>query len=448
MLRTVTLLLLGLWILAGCAPKIAPEVATAPKVPAKPKLDKNIPYFLHAKEHYKAYLTQQDPQMLDRAIEEIDAAHTLHPDDLKIMQFYSAIGLSKIVRDKDRALADKIISFFPRLQEAHLNVAPPSYIESLFFDRDLERAKVAQLMRQAIAENPRFAPSYQILADLYMDQNSYNAAIETLKAGLKNDPNNVTLHLMLATAYLSKSLALEAKNLCGVKDNVLNRQILSEAKKAVGLSPNMTPAYSLMTIAYERLGAHAEAIDSAIKLYRADPQSERARLFLADTLIENGRKNEAMKYIPQSDSPERSNTLGHFYFYSQVWPKAVEYLRDYVQRSDSATFSDYLMLALALSKSDPQASIQTLQNLPASVRVSAWQEDLIAYWMGDIDATALLAKANNPCKRAEALFLVGFRLWNDHHLPEAKSYFQKTLDQRCYSYEQHIAARYFLQTMQ
>jgi len=447
MLRSILLLLFAGWIFSGCAPKVAPEITAQPELPAKPKLDKKIPYFKLAKEHYKAYLQTEDRTMLDQALEEIDAAHTLNPDDLKIQQFYSAIALTKIALDKDRALADKVIPFFPALHAARLNVAPPSYIEALFADRERERDKIADLMVRAISENPQFAPSYQMLADLYLDQKAYNAAIETLKRGLKVDPNNVTLHLMLATTYLYKTLDLESKNLCGVKNNVLNKKILSEAKKVIGLSPRMTTAYSLMAIAYERLGARSEAINSAIKLYQADPNNERSRLFLADTLIENGQKNEAMKYIPQTESLERYNTLGHFYFYSQVWDKAAENFEKYIRESSSPSFSDYLMLALATSKKDPEASRRILLNLPASVHLTKWQEELVAYWLGDQDATEMLTKADNPCKRAEALFLVGFDQWNKNRIDEAKTFFQKTLDQRCYSYEQHIAASYFLPTL-
>ncbi len=447
MLRSIVFLLLAGWILTGCAPKVAPEITAQPELPPKPKLDKNIPYFSLAKEHYKAYLQTEDRTMLDRALEEIDAAHTLNPNDLKIQQFYSAIALTKIALEKDRALADKVIPFFPALQAAHLNTAPPSYIEALFLDRERERDKIADLMLGAIEENPRFAPSYQMLADLYLDQKAYNAAIETLKRGLKVDPNNVTLHLMLATAYLYKTLDLESKNLCGVKNNLLNKKILSEAKKVIALSPKMTTAYSLMAIAYERLGARSEAINSAIKLYQADPQNDRSRLFLADTLIENGQKNEAMKYIPHTESIERYNTLGHFYFYSQVWEKAAENFEHYIQQTTNPSFSDYLMLALATSKKSPEASRRILQNLPASVHLTKWQEELVAYWLGDQDATELLTRADNPCKRAEALFLVGFDQWNKNGIEEAKTFFQKTLDQRCYSYEQHIAASYFLPTL-
>ena len=234
MVRSILLLLFAGWIFSGCAPKVAPEITAQPELPAKPKLDKNIPYFKLAKEHYKAYLQTEDRTMLEQALEEIDAAHTLNPDDLKVQQFYSAIALTKIALDKDRVLADKVIPFFPALHAARLNVAPPSYIEALFADRERERDKIADLMVRAISENPQFAPSYQMLADLYLDQKAYNAAIETLKRGLKVDPNNVTLHLMLATTYLYKTLDLESKNLCGVKNNVLNKKILSEAKKVIG----------------------------------------------------------------------------------------------------------------------------------------------------------------------------------------------------------------------
>ena len=151
--------------------------------------------------------------------------------------------------------------------------------------------------------------------------------------------------------------------------------------------------------------------------------------------------------VPQTESLERYNTLGHFYFYSQVWDKAAENFEKYIRESSSPSFSDYLMLALATSKKDPEASRRILLNLPASVHLTKWQEELVAYWLGDQDATEMLTKADNPCKRAEALFLVGFDQWNKNRIDEAKTFFQKTLDQRCYSYEQHIAASYFLPTL-
>ena len=157
---------------------------------------------------------------------------------------------------------------------------------------------------------------HQLLADVYISNQKYKAAINTYKKLLKEQPGNEEWHFHLASAYLlDKQLrnAIEVYNdmeqYIGVDEMLImqKHRIYLELKDKKGAKielekwilsePKNPKPYGLIAEIFLLEGNHEKAIETLERILEIDPNNGKAHLTLSDLYRNNGEKIKAFNSL-------------------------------------------------------------------------------------------------------------------------------------------------------
>ena len=157
---------------------------------------------------------------------------------------------------------------------------------------------------------------HQLLADVYISNQKYKAAINTYKKLLKEQPGNEEWHFHLASAYLlDKQLrnAIEVYNdmeqYIGVDEILImqKHRIYLELKDKKGAKielekwilsePKNPKPYGLIAEIFLLEGNHEKAIETLERILEIDPNNGKAHLTLSDLYRNNGDKIKAFNSL-------------------------------------------------------------------------------------------------------------------------------------------------------
>ena len=125
-----------------------------------------------------------------------------------------------------------------------------------------------------------FAPyAYGLLGHIYMVRGDNRQAIEMSEKGVELAPGNSTLLAMLASVLIDSGQLKEG---------------IQKIQRAIRLSPFPRPWFlSTLGAGFHLLGQNETAISALKQVVEREPDSHRARVWLASTLAEMGRLDEA-----------------------------------------------------------------------------------------------------------------------------------------------------------
>ena len=274
-----------------------------------------------AEKQFMQGLKSNDKEVIKNAYELAKQAQKNDVSNLRINQLYYGIGVARVSLFREKNIIDEIKNVFPNLRMANVNVAPPSYLDGLFLDKNETKKKI-KLFKKAIDENIKFPKSYFELADNYMKLERYNLAIDILNRGMKNTGlSQLEFHYSLVFAYMSQSYYLEGKLICIANNNTLTKKIIKEAKEVLKFNPNITEMYGMLAKSYERMGRFTLALDAARKNFDKN-SSEESLVLYEEFLINDGMKEEYFKRKSKKENSESLINLGNAYFMNQDWKLA------------------------------------------------------------------------------------------------------------------------------
>ena len=157
---------------------------------------------------------------------------------------------------------------------------------------------------------------HQLLADVYISNQKYKAAINTYKKLLKEQPGNEEWHFHLASAYLLDNQlrnAIEVYNdmeqYIGVDEMLImqKHRIYLELKDKKGAKielekwilsePKNPKPYGLIAEIFLLEGNHEKAIETLERILEIDPNNGKAHLTLSDLYRNNGEKIKAFNSL-------------------------------------------------------------------------------------------------------------------------------------------------------
>ena len=210
------------------------------------------------------------------AIEEYEKAIALAPKDASLR-----IELG-VVLTKAGRLPDSIATF----QEAQ-RLAPHNLEGELGLARAYRGVhnydETRRVLNLAIREHPKSAEPLAELGDFEIEQQTYDAAINHLKASLALAPANVETRNLLAGAYKAKGDLASA---------------LAELQKVLARDSKNALAYFLRAEVYSDRNRDDLALSDARKVVELQPQKARGRVLLAKILVrtpQGSSKEEAAK---------------------------------------------------------------------------------------------------------------------------------------------------------
>lgn len=152
--------------------------------------------------------------------------------------------------------------------------------------------KAEKLFIEAIKENPKEAKAYHFLGMIYLRQNQFDVAAESLELATKLDQLNDTAYNNLGLAYYNIGKNTEA---------------IEVFKKSIQLNDKIGHRYVNLGLAYQAVGDHQKAIVSFENSVRIHPNSESLSL-LAKCYIKVKDKKSARNALERLLSFEPNNS--------------------------------------------------------------------------------------------------------------------------------------------
>lgn len=138
------------------------------------------------------------------------------------------------------------------------------------------------------------------LAEAAWDSGSYQEAVRLYRGVIAALPNNVRAHYFLTLGLMMQGQIDEA---------------VQAAEDTVTANPFSSDAWAIRAMALNRAGRYADSIVSAYRALELDPQSARAKAFLAESYMDNGQPARAATELEQAltdnpDNPEANYVQG------------------------------------------------------------------------------------------------------------------------------------------
>ncbi|HEX7025931.1 MAG TPA: tetratricopeptide repeat protein, partial [Gammaproteobacteria bacterium] len=219
-------------------------------------------------------------------------------------------------------------------------------IEALYFNKDY--AEAAALIAAAVEASDGNVDSYINCGRLNLKIGDPVGAVECLETGLRHEPDNTDLIVLLANAYID----------IGATDRGLQ-----QLDKAVGLEPQNIQLLISAGDLYRRLGKHAEAAKKYQQAMTLDETNPAAQLGLAETYMKlkdvSKAKNIAVKLAGNPESAATGNyVLGMIALQGKNYGEAVLALSK-ATRADAGNVDAWLALADAHQGLDKREQVKS-----------------------------------------------------------------------------------------
>jgi tetratricopeptide (TPR) repeat protein len=149
----------------------------------------------------------------------------------------------------------------------------------MVYHRQGREDEAAKTLKRAISLNPNDTCSYDHLGRMYYDLGQYTESIEAFRQEIKLQPSSVAYHFLGNGYYFTDKL----------------EEALAAYQEAIRLTPNYEEAYIETGKVYNRLGCHADAIDSYQRALKIKPDDVIAHVLLGFTEFKQGNKDAAIR---------------------------------------------------------------------------------------------------------------------------------------------------------
>jgi tetratricopeptide (TPR) repeat protein len=236
---------------------------------------------------------------------------------------------------------------------------------------------------------------YKTVAEYYENNGRKLDALEIRKQIASLDPNDTTIYLSLAAAYLEEGQAEEATDAFVEAAARLARagshgEAIAALEKAMASKPHDPKILAAFVESHFACGTPAIAVERLAESHAADPHDRDILQLLIDCQLEAGNTGEAETSLVSLVEKEPSS-----------YPKLLDLARIYLKFTDAESAARVMAMAadhvlLAGQVDDFQGLLnelltldsEQLEGLRLSARLSAWQRDE----SGMHDALARLAK--------------------------------------------------------
>ncbi len=172
-----------------------------------------------------------------------------------------------------------------------------------------------QWFRKCIEIDPKYAPAYHELADIYFHNAQYDAALEVIIEAIKLDPDDMESTFALASVYVAQEKFLEA---------------LRVFKRLEQEAPEFAPElYYDMGVCYKNLGYPDYALDYLKLALEDDPSYFECLEIIGKLHFDAGRLDEAKKSFKAILDADPGNVdahhmLGDIYAKEMDWDASIK----------------------------------------------------------------------------------------------------------------------------
>jgi tetratricopeptide (TPR) repeat protein len=225
--------------------------------------------------------------------------------------------------------------------------------------RDKDEAKLAEArstIDALLKDNPTHADALLVRAKIDMAEGKAKESVGSLHAALEARPDWPQAHFLLGSA-----LALQG-------DKTAAR---SELARAIELDATLVDARRLLAQIHQDLGEHEYAIEEARKYLRERPADTRVRITLAQSLVAQGKRDEAMKELEvvpaEARTPEVLFAFGQLYLAANQLPQARAALEKAIEQKPNSPDILKSLLALDLKENRFEDSVKRIDAAVAAV---------------------------------------------------------------------------------
>ena len=309
------------------------------------------------------------PRDTDKAENVIDDLLRIDNDSYKGLSIKSAILNKKKKEDEAFLLAERLIELYDEKPNGYLQVVP--YL--IKQEKISEAINTLELGYLAVKDNRKIL---SLLTTLQISTKQYDVAEKRIKAELKTSPEDTELNLLLAKVYLASNKTEEAEKV--LKQIIANNpdievsylwlsQIYKHRNDAAAVKQilqqgkdNVKSSYKIpfrLAAAYESEKDHENAIAIYRDMYEIFPNNVIVMNNLAAMLTDHSddaadlelAKTIADK-LAESDQPAFLDTVGWVYYKLDDASKAIEYLKQVVEKAPKVNVFNY-HLGMAYKKS-------------------------------------------------------------------------------------------------
>jgi tetratricopeptide (TPR) repeat protein len=149
----------------------------------------------------------------------------------------------------------------------------------MVYHRQGREDEAAKTLKRAISLNPNDTCPYDQLGRMYYDLGQFPESIEAFRQEIKLQPSSVAYHFLGNGYYFTEKL----------------EEALAAYQEAIRLTPNYEKAYIELGKVYNRLGCHADAIDSYEHALKIQPGDVIAHVLLGFTELKQGNRDAALR---------------------------------------------------------------------------------------------------------------------------------------------------------
>ncbi len=389
----------------------------------------------------------------DKAIGEYQAFMRVQKEHVKVSLILYALLAEKAVAETDDTTLEKIDALYnvtPVLKQAKL--APPGLVEALMVDNRQMSQKsketvFVKALKLAIKQNPEMVTSHVLLARFYLGQERDELALVLLLQASKVEPDNIDVNRLLASLYSSRVSAYDC-----VSDAVdVAISAISAYKVLIKHNPEDVVSHSRLAFLYRVIGQ--TDLDEFEAKRSLDLQvSTITRFDYASALMTNGKLDESIQAFEAVLKSEPRNVqiikeYSQLQFVRRNWELAEVNWLDYKQLASQDYFYGDIRYYFTLHKLSRAAEAERYLREQVSVaELTDWEKSIYDYLSGDLGEHPLLSRASNRCEQTEAEYYAGFNAEIRNDFVKANSHYSHVLELGVVSYLEYAGAAHFLKS--
>jgi TolB-like protein len=189
----------------------------------------------------------------------------------------------------------------------------------------------AAVLEPVVARHPEFAPAWALLAQAHVLTPLYDPAFDAISGDEYRRMQDVFLARAEAAAQRAVQLAPDQADgyvSLATVQQFRSRWLLADElySKALALDPNNPDGLNQHAFGLQGAARLKEALEMRQRLHALEPFVPRFNLFLADTLWLNGRDEDAIAIVANSDGADRPVVLAEMYAAAGRFSEAADVL--------------------------------------------------------------------------------------------------------------------------
>ncbi len=290
----------------------------------------------------------------DKADALVEQATQQKPDDPKPYLVLSTYHGRRGRLDKALEAAEKALQLDPESEEAQLRKAE-LLVDIGFRERDTTRIGEGRgLVEALLQKNPSHPGALVVKAKIEIAEGKPKEAVAALHSALDSRPDWAQAHFLLGSA-----LALQG-------DRTASR---TELARALELDAGLLEARKVLAQVHQDLAEHEYAVEEGRRYLGERPEDVATRITVAQSLVQLGRREEALKELESIPKEERGPRV--LYAFGQMFLALGQPARsrEFLEQADAAmpANSDILRALLALDSRENRFA-ESVTRIDAAVK--------------------------------------------------------------------------------